>query len=80
MKTPKPAAKPAPKAKPFSIRLMPDVRGAALDKAGQVEDRPAAYTALRSIVEDLKEKGLSRTTLSPRRSALKKKNGDDEES
>ena len=55
MKTPKPTAKPAPKAKPFSIRLMPDVR-AALDKAGQVEDRPAAYIALAAVVEDLRRK------------------------
>ena len=57
MKKPKAAAKLVPKAKPFSIRLMPDVR-AALDKAGQAEDRPAAYIALRSIVEDLKAKGF----------------------
>jgi hypothetical protein len=49
--------KPEPKAKPFSIRLVPTVRE-ALDKAGRAEDRPAAYVALRYIVEGLKAGGF----------------------
>jgi hypothetical protein len=57
MKKPKAAVKAIPKAKPFSIRLMPDVRE-ALDKAGKAEDRPAAYVALRFIVEGLKTGGF----------------------
>jgi len=57
MKKPKAVVKAPPKAKPFSIRLMPDVR-AALTKAGEAEDRPAAYIALRYILDGLKTGGF----------------------
>jgi hypothetical protein len=36
---------------------MPDVR-AALTKAGEAEDRPAAYVALRYILDGLKTGGF----------------------
>jgi hypothetical protein len=55
----KPVGRPAsrgPKAKPFSIRLEPAVR-AALSKAGDAEQRPAAFIALRFIVDGLKAGG-----------------------
>lgn len=53
----KPAKKPAPVAKQFSIRLEPEIR-AALTKAGKAEDRPAAYVALRYLKNGLKESGF----------------------
>jgi len=48
---------PGPKPKPFSIRLSSEVR-AALSKAGEAEDRPAAYVALRYITEGLRSAGF----------------------
>ena len=59
MKKPVGRGRPAsqgPKAKPFSVRLELEVR-AALSKAGDAEQRPAAFIALRYIVEGLKAGG-----------------------
>jgi hypothetical protein len=54
----KKSAKPAaPKTISFSIRLTPTAR-AALIKAGEAEERPAAWIAQRAVVGWLKEKGF----------------------
>jgi hypothetical protein len=58
MKKPtKPAKPPVPKTISFSIRLSPTGR-AALIKAGEAEERPAAWIAQRAVVAWLKEKGF----------------------
>jgi predicted transcriptional regulator len=53
----KPAAKPATKSIAFSIRLSPEARK-ALIKAGEAEERSAAWIAQRAVVQWLKEKGF----------------------
>lgn len=56
MKIPKKAAV-AKKTVPFSIRLTPRAR-AALIKAGDAEDRAAAWIAQRAVLDWLKENGF----------------------
>jgi hypothetical protein len=53
----KPVAKPVPKSIPFSIRLAPAAR-AALIKAGETEERPAAWIAQRAVMQWLKANGF----------------------
>ncbi len=56
MKRPEPKPKTKKVKANFTIRIAPEVR-AALDKAGEAEDRSAGYVALRFIVEGLKAGG-----------------------
>jgi len=56
MKIPKKAAAVA-KTTPFSIRLSPRAR-AALIKAGEAEERAAAWIAQRAVLAWLKENGF----------------------
>ena len=53
----KPVAKPAVKSIAFSIRLTPEARRALL-RAGEAEERPAAWLAQRAVMQWLKEKGF----------------------
>jgi hypothetical protein len=53
----KPTKPAVPKSISFSIRLAPVAR-AALIKAGEAEERPAAWIAQRAVMTWLKEKGF----------------------
>jgi hypothetical protein len=51
------ATKPAPKSIAFSIRLSPEARK-ALIKAGEAEERPAAWIAQRAVMQWLTLNGF----------------------